>query len=113
MTVTQSESQPKITTLLNPKIDKKHEDEGLVLAEMAAIDNISFLKLAKSKQLRKGFVARCLNIPTSDFGVKRMVFKYAKAISETMKRDLARRISENDERFSISLDEYTSKRNRR
>ena len=107
-----SSDQPTLNKFFNRPGAVKREESGRVLAEMAAVDNLSFHSLATSNQLRKGFEARKLEIPTSVNGVKRHVFKYASDTMSALKQDLATRLEKN-ERFSLSLDEYTSPGNRR
>ena len=104
--------QPTLNKFVNRPGHVKREEVGRVLAEMAAVDRLSFLTLATSNQLRKGFEARKLEIPKSVNGVKNHIFKFARDMMCVLKQDLAKRLEKN-ERFSLSLDEYTSSGNRR
>ena len=101
-------SQPSISTMFRAKTD----DAGLVLARLCALDRIPFATIAKSKDIMAGLKARGLKIPESDNGIRNIVFQFYVSIKEKLKTDIAEKIK-NDERFSISLDEYTLLNNRR
>ena len=101
-------SQPKIASLFT----KQEKSADFVVARLAAEDKLSFEVIAKSNEIRAGFKARNLTVPGTNRGVKQMVHKYADGIRGKIKQDVATRIS-NNERFSLTLDEYTSIRNQR
>ena len=83
-----------------------------VLASLAAVDRISFHTLATSKEIRKGWVAQGLKMPTTHQAIKGKVMAYGKEVEDQIKEDIARR-KDRGEVFSITLDEWTSDRNRR
>ena len=79
---------------------------------MAAVDRIPFLLLATSEELRKGWAARGLRMPSSEGGVHRMVLRYGEEVEEEIKLIISRQKAEGLV-FSVTLDEWTSPRNRR
>ena len=84
------------------------------IAELACVDGFSFKSIANSKFIQKSFQKFKYDkkIPTSDFGVKSCMMRYF----EMKKKELASYFQcevAKGERFSVTLDEYTSKQNRR
>lgn len=118
--ITFSQSEPKENTerskSIQPSIAKfckpKEPTEKEILADLAAIDRISFATLAKSKQLHHGWNKQGLQMPTSPTGVRNVVVGYAKEKKQTLTQVLTA-LSQQNVRFSLSLDEYTSIKNRR
>ena len=104
----QQKSQPKIAFMFT----KQEKSADFVVSRLAAEDRISFGLIAKSGEMRAGFKARNLTVPGTLNGVKKMVFRYADSVRDKIKEELATRIS-NNERFSLTLDEYTSVKNQR
>jgi hypothetical protein len=103
------QKQQSITSLLQkPDLQKPN----FVLARMVAEDRLPFKTIAGSVEIKAGFKARGLKIPETANGIKGAVFTFANKIEEELKEDLACRILKG-ERFSMSLDEYTSPMNRR
>ena len=103
-----SDPQPKIAFMFT----KQEKSADFVVSRLAAEDRISFGLIAKSGEMRAGFKARNLTVPGTLNGVKKMVFRYADSVRDKIKEELATRIS-NNERFSLTLDEYTSVKNQR
>ncbi len=58
---------------------KKKASPGEVAAKLAAVDRISFKTLANSEEIRKGWEAQGLSMPTSDQGI-RYYFKVFAAV---------------------------------
>ena len=78
---------------------------------MASVDLISPNRLAKSRQIRKGMIARGLKPLTTPRHIQKDIMKFAKHIRIKMKASLKERIK-NDQRFTVTTDEAT-KFNRR
>ena len=82
-----------------------------IVAELAAVDGISFNKIATSKQLRQAFWARGYKLPQTVQNVRAIVMTFF----HTMKSDTKSMIDikKGAAKFcSLTLDEYTSARNR-
>ncbi len=69
---------------------KSKEDVGQILSRMAAADGLSFHVLSSSK-IRKGFIARGLQIRTTTRGIKLKVMEYGKQAKEGLALDLQKR----------------------
>ena len=93
-----------------PKRDQATPE--LVVARLTALDRISFSTLASSKEIREGFLARNLKIPATPQGVKKLVMGFASSVQDKVKVEIKQR-RDGGEKFTLSFDEWTSKRNRR
>lgn len=84
-----------------------------ILSRLTALDGLPFSIFIKSPDLR-----RCLNamgfkdLPQSANTVRQMVFNYAKTLKDAL-RDEIQKSKLSGSRFSVTLDEWTSQRNRR
>ena len=83
-----------------------------VLARMAAYDGLLFSIFITSLDLRKSLTALGYSVPKSITSIREQVIKYGNQLFERIKDDLFLRRS-NSEKFSLTLDEWTSLRNRR
>ena len=83
-----------------------------VLARMTAYDGLPFSIFITSLDLRKSLTALGHSVPKSITSIREQVVKYGIHLFERIKHDLFLRKS-NSEKFSLTLDEWTSLRNRR
>lgn len=102
------EKIPKITT-----IEKFVDDTTLpaVLARMTAYDGLPFKVFITSIDLRKSLIAQGYSLPKSLTTIRKHVIKYGTYVVERIKHDLLRKSK--SEKFSLTLDEWTSLRNKR
>lgn len=100
------------TTIESAFGPKEKEPTGLVLSRLAACDRIPFSTIANSQYILKGLVALGLKVPKSRNGIINSIFSYADEMRKSLSKDIAQRLT-NNERFSISFDEYTSMANKR
>ena len=91
---------------------QKKDSAEVVLARLLAVDLLPMYKLEKSKDIQNGWAAQGLKIPTTRKAMKKMFLSFTDKIKTNFKQELAARIS-NKNRFSISLDEWTSIKNQR
>ena len=82
------------------------------MARLVAVDRITFNTLATSVDIRAGLKAMGLEIPTSNNGIREAVWRFFEEIKADVKTEIGKKLAA-DGRFSISVDEYTSSRNRR
>ena len=101
--------QPTILSYFH-KESKNHAE--LVLANMVAIDRIPFATLATSTEIKNGWKARDLIMPETAKGIRNKVYSFGEQIKVEMKIEIKEK-RDAGERFSLSLDEWTSNRNRR
>ena len=85
---------------------------ALVAAQLCAVDRLPFNTVAKSKQIHLGQKARGITLPQTASGVRKAIFSFCDETKGVVKAAIAKKI-ESDKRFSISVDEYTSSKNRR
>ena len=91
---------------------QKKDSAEVVLARLLAVDLLPMYKLEKSKDIQNGWAAQGLKIPTTRKAMKKMFLSFTDKIKTNFKQELAARIR-NKNRFSISLDEWTSIKNQR
>ena len=96
------------------KIDHFIQNNTLsaVLARMTACDGLSFSIFITSQDLRKSIMALGHTLPKSASGIRDQVIKYGSHVIEKIKRDLVLKKSKG-EKFSLTLDEWTSLRNKK
>ena len=83
-----------------------------VVAELAAVDRISFNTIATSKQLRQAFLARGYKLPQTVQNVRSIILTFFQALKSDTKK--MTEIKKEAGKFcSVTLDEYTSIRSRR
>ena len=102
-----SSSQGKISTYLAP-----NEPLGLVLARLAALDRIPFKTIANSHDIIAGLRSRGFQGYLGRNAIRLAVIGYANEIKDQVKQNIQQKLKQ-DLRFSLSLDEYTSAKNRR
>ena len=102
----QLSAQPSISSVFA----SKKETCEIVLARLCAVDRFAFSSIAGSEDIMKGLKARGFQVPGTANGIKGAVFRFADSIKAELKRDIERKIKDGN-RFSVSLDEYTSIRN--
>ena len=87
--------------------------EFQVCARLAAEDLLTFSQIANSKIIKNGLIAQGYKKPyDSDTAVSKAVKRYALKVKKDIIQILERKLKKG-ERFSITLDEYTAKNNRR
>ncbi len=90
---------------------QKESSPEEVLANLTALDHISFWTLATSKEICKSWTAQGLSMPKSDQGIRAMVMSYEKKKEEVCNQLSAMKAE--GKKFSLSLDEWTLTCNRR
>ena len=88
------------------------ETSQAVIARLTAVDRIPFATLARSIDIKNGWKAQGLKIPGTKEGIREMVMNFGAKIRAEDIKSLKSEM-DMDERFSLTLDEWTSKRNRR
>ena len=111
-TQTENDTQTKRSKIQT--IDKFVNDATLsaILTRMTACDGLPFSIFITSQDLRKSLTALGHTLPKSVTSIREQVMKYGLHVTERIKHDLILKKS-NGEKFSITLDEWTSMRNRR
>ena len=100
--------QSKINSYTTKPVKRSREE---VITRLA-LDNIPFSTIAKSEMMREHFELAGVPLPKSHTTVRKMVVDHANLKKNEMIERLAI-MKEAGSRFSISLDEYTSTRNRK
>jgi len=100
----QIDSQPQPKTIFS-YLQKK--SPALVLEKITELDRIHFAMLVKSEEIKIGFKAQRLKMPSTESGIKSLKFEYAEQLKEVLRNELKDKIEAGD-RFSMSLDEWTS-----
>ncbi len=104
-----TQSQPQITHHFKSSSEMSTEK---MLSHLAAVDGISFQTLAYSTMLRKLWKGQGYKVPTSHPTVQKMVMQYAEKVKGQMKKEILLQ-KEKGKKFSLTMDEWTSVRNRR
>ena len=100
-------NQPSIRDALTTR-DSLH----CVYARLAAADRISFQTLESSIDIQEGLRARGYSVLKSRKAIKKHIFDFASEVRLKIKETLKSKILQS-EKFSMTLDEYTSTNNRR
>ena len=100
-------SEPEISSFFTPR-----DNSGSVAAHLCAVDRLSFNTVATSKQIHLGQKARGISLPQTAAGVQKAVLKFSNDTKMAVKAEISKKIN-SDQRFSLSVDEYTSTKNRR
>jgi hypothetical protein len=103
--VARNSSQKLVSTFFQ----KQNSCPGYILAKLTALDKIPFSTLANSDEIKKGWEARGLKMPLTRQGIKKVTLEYADQMRKKLLDDFKKRI-ENGERFSLSMDEWSSKK---
>ena len=90
----------------------KKESLAEIISRLAALDGFSFHGIVKSQFIRTSLKEKGYNPPLCPKTAASFVISFGKSIKETLSKQFTNLIM-NGIRFSISLDEYTSCRNRR
>ncbi|XP_043210081.1 uncharacterized protein LOC122375011 [Amphibalanus amphitrite] len=94
-------------------VSKTDDDLDAILARMCARDGIPFTVFCTSPDLRGLLAAKGYkNLPTHHNTIRRRVLKHCARLKCDVKAKLAEELS-NGKRFSLTIDEYTSLKNRR
>ena len=83
-----------------------------VYARMAALDRISFRTLAESEDIKRGLKALGYTPLSTHGGIAKLVMEYAKEVKKEITMALKEELDKHN-RFSVTIDEWTSVRNRR
>lgn len=83
-----------------------------IVAKLASVDGLSAYTIANSKFIRRSLAEKKMLLPSTPSQVMNMVHKQYDIAKERVMQVIAEKVKKG-ERFSISLDEYTSLRNRR
>ena len=84
-----------------------------VLSRMTACDGLSFRVFVSSKDLRKALMAMGFSqLPNTHEGIKQLVMQHGQRIRSVVSQAM-QRLKEMGQRFSVTLDEWMSTRNRR
>jgi hypothetical protein len=84
-----------------------------LIARLAAQDNVSFYRLAHSDRFKYLFKGRNLDLPNSHTTVRNIVvLTEGKRVKDIIKAEISNLKSEN-QKFSLTMDEWTSGKNRR
>ncbi len=78
-----------------------------VVAELTACDRLTFNQLATSKRIREALQSQGHKIPKKPGDIRDLVLSHHALKKEEVKEELSKR-REKGERFSLTLDEYTS-----
>ena len=82
------------------------------VSRLCALTCLSFRTLAKDLDIRASLKAEGYDLPKSNSGIQNLVSKKHDQIQEETKTTLTN-LKEDDMRFTVTTDEYTSARNRR
>ena len=83
-----------------------------IIAEMVSVDGLNFNQLANSKWMHKIFSLAGYDLPKTAQGISELFHKSYDQTLHQFKREVMEE-KQQGKRFSISLDESTTKRNRR
>lgn len=78
-----------------------------ILSRLAAVDGISIRCICKSTFIRESFAQRKMNLPKYETDIKNIILKFYNEVKDTMINKISSQVQKN-ERFSITLDEWTS-----
>ena len=84
----------------------------MLLARLCSVDRLSFNTLATSEDICSAFKAKGHDFPRNHKTVKQKVWQHYDSVKAEAKEKIAKIVASGG-RFSISVDEYTSKKNRR
>lgn len=99
--------QPKITTFL-----KNEESIEEIVSKLAAVDGFSINAIAKSEYIRKTLSDKGMTLPKNPSHIMNMVKSQYHFAKQQVIKEMAIQI-ECGSRFSVSMDEYSSIKNRR
>lgn len=110
----EAEPPKKKKTMENYFTKREHSRQDLAkkVAMLAALDGLSFHCISSSLTLNELFQKVGFKPPKSPNFVRELVFEHAKEIKKQVRKEI-KSMKDQDARFSISIDEYTSIKNRR
>lgn len=85
---------------------------GEIIVQLVAVDGLTFNQLAKSVVIRRALKSDGYNLPKSRATITKIFMEERAKVKENLKNKL-KALKESGQRFSLSLDESTSVRNRR
>lgn len=83
-----------------------------VVSKMAALDGLPFKTFCTSEELRKLFLKSGYNLPSSPKTIKNMVIETNENLKSSTIQEIDN-LKSNEVKFAVTLDEWTSNRNRR
>ena len=101
-----SARQPSITAAFAAK-----ESLDVVLAQLTSVDRLSLNVIATSFDIQQGLLARGYKVLKHHESIKERVLSFASKVKAEMKASFEAR--RQNEKFAITLDEYTSINNKR
>lgn len=108
------ESSSSKMVITNYLVNKKDESLSAIVSRMCALDNMPFKVFCTSIDLRNLFLSRGARdyvLPKSPNSIRKMVLEYAQQLRAKMMQDFIN-LKEDGTRFCLTLDEWTSSRNR-
>lgn len=108
------ESSASKMMITNYLVNKRDESLSAIVSRMCALDNMPFKVFCTSIDLRNLFLARGIRdyvLPKSPNSIRKMVLEYAQKMRAKMMQDFIK-FKEDGTRFCLTLDEWTSSRNR-
>ena len=108
------ESSATKMLITNYLVNKTDESLSAIVSRMCALDNMPFKVFCTSIDLRNLFLARGARdyvLPKSPNSIRKMVLEYAQKMRAKMIQDFIN-FKEDGTRFCLTLDEWTSSRNR-
>lgn len=100
----------KFTTVLN-----KHEEQETIeeiVAKLIAKDGFTISGIARSEFIRQSIKKRSMTLPQQPSDVMNLVFKYYNTVKEQVVKSIQAMKLKN-KKFTLSIDEWTSFKNRR
>ena len=107
--ISTSIKQRKITTFVRQAQQTTAEEH---VAKLVAVDGISVNAVTKSEFIRESFSDKGFSLPKSPTSVMNMIYKQYEIVTTNIKNEI-KALLKDGEKFSVSLDEYSSLRNRR
>ena len=83
-----------------------------IVAKLAALDGLSINTICKSQFIRQSLRSQNFNLPTQNKNVMQLVHNYFE-IAQNIVIDKIMELKNNETKFSLTLDEWTSLKNRR
>ena len=99
--------QQKITYFI-----KKQQTREEMVANLVAVDRLSVNTITRSDFIRQSFLDKGFQLPKSPSAVMDLVYKQFELVTEDIRSEIQREIK-NGKKFSVTLDEYSSLRNKR
>lgn len=98
----------------NPVIESflKRPTMGELVSKLAAVDGISFNRITKSEFIRTSMSGKGFNLPQNSTKVMQLMLNFYEDIKQQLIQKIIKH-KDNGKKFSISIDEWTSMKNKR